>query len=288
MLRHTFIHIPGVGHKTERELWAKGVCTWEDAAGLIPGSSSTSSNLIYKLQRYIPQTFHAVQERDASFFQRLARFGESWRLFSEFAEDCVYLDIETTGLSATYDDITVVGTSDGKNFKAFVKGANLPDLGAELKKYSVAVTFNGSGFDLPFLRRSFSRSIPQAHIDLRWVAYKLGYRGGLKEIERHLGIKRPRRIANMDGFEAVLLWQRYCQGDRGALERPIDYNRSDVMNLKGMMDHCFNRLVDHQAKLFPKEARGFANDIHRHSEFTQHPQSPFGWLRKLGINLGKR
>lgn len=288
MLRHTFIHIPGVGHKTERELWAKGVCTWEDAAELVVGSSSASTNLIYKLQRHIPRTLRAVQERDPTFFQRLSRFGESWRLFSEFAEDCVYLDIETTGLSAAYDDVTLVGISNGKNFKAFIKGANLRDLASELKKYSVVVTFNGSGFDLPFLRRSFSRSIPQAHIDLRWVAYKLGYTGGLKEIERRLGIKRPRRLANMDGFEAVILWQRYCHGDRGALEQLIDYNRSDVMNLKGMMDHCFNRLVDRHAKLFPKEARGFTNDIQRHPEFTQYPRSPFGWLRKLGIILGKR
>ena len=253
MLRHTFLHLPGVGHTTERKLWADGVCTWDDAAQLIRCSLTTSRALTHKLQTYLPQTVRAVQERNTAFFGRLAGFGESWRLFSEFAGDCVYVDIETTGLSAAYDDITVVGTSDGKNFKVFVKGDNLRDLASELKKHSVAVTFNGSGFDLPFLRKSFAKSIPLVQIDLRWVAYKLGYRGGLKEIERKLGIKRPKRIADMDGFDAISLWQQYRRGDKHALERLIEYNRSDVMNLKGMMQHCYDRLLDQHSKLFRRK-----------------------------------
>ncbi|MGO9438231.1 MAG: ribonuclease H-like domain-containing protein [Terracidiphilus sp.] len=220
---------------------------------MIRGSSITSRALTHRLQTYLPQTLRAIQDGNAAFFKRLGGFGESWRLFSEFAGDCVYVDIETTGLSAAYDDITVVGTSDGKNFKVFVKGDNLRDLASELNKHSVAVTFNGSGFDLPFLRKSFARSIPLVHIDLRWVAYKLGYRGGLKEIERKLGIKRPKRIADMDGFEAIILWQQYRRGDKHALERLIEYNRSDVMNLKGMMQHCYDRLLDQHSKLFRRK-----------------------------------
>jgi uncharacterized protein len=250
MLRHTFIHVPGVGFATERNLWANDVCTWDDAAQSIRRSSMTGSAVMHKLQTYLPLAVRAVRDRNAAFFERLAGFGESWRLFSEFAEDCVYLDIETTGLSASYDDITVVGTSDGKKFKVFVKGHNLHTLSSELSKYSVVVTFNGSGFDLPFLRRSFAKSIPPAHIDLRWVAYKLGYRGGLKEIEHNLGIKRPKTIADMDGLDAVILWQQYRSGNKHALERLIEYNRSDVMNLAGMMQHCYDRLLVRHSRLF--------------------------------------
>jgi hypothetical protein len=91
----------------------------------------------------------------------------------------------------------------------------------------------------------------------------------------------------MDGFEAVVLWQRYCRGDKGSLERLIDYNRSDVMNLKWMMDHCYNRLLDHHAKLFPKNVRGVANSAYKPPEPTRHSSLPLGWLRKLGIKLGK-
>jgi hypothetical protein len=31
MLEQTFIHIPGVGKLTERELWADGIRCWDDA-----------------------------------------------------------------------------------------------------------------------------------------------------------------------------------------------------------------------------------------------------------------
>jgi len=31
MLRHTFIHLPGVGPRTEELLWQEGISTWEEA-----------------------------------------------------------------------------------------------------------------------------------------------------------------------------------------------------------------------------------------------------------------
>ena len=30
MLTHTFIHIPGIGLRTERQLWRQGILTWHD------------------------------------------------------------------------------------------------------------------------------------------------------------------------------------------------------------------------------------------------------------------
>ena len=52
-------------------------------------------------------------ERDAAFFARLSSLGETWRLFPEFAGECVFLDIETTGLSTVFDTVTMVGLFDG-------------------------------------------------------------------------------------------------------------------------------------------------------------------------------
>jgi hypothetical protein len=54
-------------------------------------------------------------------------------------------------------------------------------------------------------------------------------RGGLKRIEASLGI--PRRLRGIGGYDAMVLWQRWEEGDEGALATLLDYNRDDVVNL---------------------------------------------------------
>jgi len=44
----------------------------------------------------------------------------------------------------------------------------------------------------------------------------------------------------MDGYMAVLLWQRYQRGDRTALDLLLKYNREDVVNLEVLMDRAFH------------------------------------------------
>lgn len=108
MLEHTFPHIPGIGKTTEQGLWGRGVCTWADADGVGPGARTIRPRVLGQLRSYLPASRRALQEKNAGFFARLCSLGEAWRLFSRFAQDCVYLDIETTGLSPGYDDITLV------------------------------------------------------------------------------------------------------------------------------------------------------------------------------------
>jgi uncharacterized protein YprB with RNaseH-like and TPR domain len=43
----------------------------------------------------------------------------------------------------------------------------------------------------------------------------------------------------MDGYAAVLLWERYGRGDRTALDLLLEYNRQDVVNLEVLMEHAF-------------------------------------------------
>src|SRR5260370_8600169 len=99
--------------------------------------------------------------------------GEAWRVFPEFVDQCVYLDIETTGLSSVFDTITTVGLYDGRKYKVFVEGDNLQDLPAHLRDYSGVVTFNGAGFDLRFLSLAFPNlALPPLHTDLRCIPRK--------------------------------------------------------------------------------------------------------------------
>src|SRR5208337_4088429 len=153
-------------------------------------------------------------------------------------------DIETTGLSPVFDTVTMVGLFDGRRYEVFIDGQNLQDFPDRLKKYSVVVTFNGSGFDLRFLKLAFKNlELPPIHIDLRWVTRRLGYRGGLKAIEREFGICRDQTVEDVDGFEATVLWSRHLRGDRSALRQLVTYNTEDVVHLKAIMEIAYDRLA---------------------------------------------
>ena len=237
MLHQTFIHIPGIGKHTEQDLWEHGIQSWDDADRFEKRFGFAGARLQSKLDEYIPLSRSAIKNRDAAFFQRLTALGEAWRVFPEFSDECVYLDIESTGLSTVFDSVTVVGLYDGKMYYASTQGDNLDEVQRALQRYSVVVTFNGSGFDLRFLKNTFPELVlPPIHIDLRWISRRLGYSGGLKELERSLGIARKSEVAEMDGFEATVLWAKYLRGDRAALESLIEYNTEDVVHLKAIME----------------------------------------------------
>src|SRR5437588_7890305 len=113
MLERTFVHIPGIGPRTERSLWKRGIRNWEDVEQeCFP--EVVRAALRRKLQEYIPKSREAFKRKDAAFFERLSVIGEAWRIFPEFSDECVYLDIETTGLSTVFDTVTMVGLYDGR------------------------------------------------------------------------------------------------------------------------------------------------------------------------------
>ena len=131
---------------------------------------------------------------------------------------------------------------------SIVQNDNLDELQDQLSKYSVVVTFNGSGFDLRFLRSAFPGiTLPPVHIDLRWVSRRLGFRGGLKEVEKALGIRRKASIADVTGYEATVLWAQYLRGEKAALDKLIEYNTADVVHLKAMMEICYDQLSQQTA-----------------------------------------
>ncbi len=251
MLEHTFVHIPGIGKATEQGLWQQGVHTWADADGLESSSRRVRPRALVQLRRYLPESRRALEAKDARFFSRLCGLGEAWRVYSRFAQDCVYLDIETTGLSPGDDEITMVGVYDGEDYTVFIAGDNLDALPEYLHRFRLISTFNGAGFDLRFLRARFPHlPLPPIHIDLRRVTRKLGLTGGLKAIEASLGLERDAAVRDLSGFDAVILWRRYLRGDRRALDLLVEYNRADVVHLKTMMEVCYNRLASEIRMLF--------------------------------------
>jgi uncharacterized protein len=244
MLEHTFVHIPGIGSKTERGLWERGIETWNDVDGLAANPRDLRPRVRAQLAQCIPASRRALAERNAGFFARLCQIGEAWRLFGTFAQDCVYLDIETTGLSLDHDQITLVGLFDGEAYTVLLAGDNLHTLPGRLRPFSLVCTFNGAGFDLRFLQRAFPQLVlPPIHIDLRWATRRLGFAGGLKVIESALGLTRAPAVQDLTGFDAVLLWRRYLRGDRQALDLLIQYNAEDVRHLQTIMHTAYAALA---------------------------------------------
>ena len=233
MLRHTFLHVPGIGIKTEERLWQEGVLTWEDFFRH-PQAASISGPLFSPTCRFLEDSLKNLS--DVFFFAKRLPHSEHWRLWPQFSSRTAYLDIETTGLGPAQDHLTVIGIYDGQRVQSFVWGKNLGDFRREITRYDLLVTYNGSQFDLPFLRACFPRlSLPHAHIDLRFFLKGLGYTGGLKRIEERFGLRRPSDLAGLDGYAAVRLWQAYRCGDTSALETLLRYNAEDIINLKTLL-----------------------------------------------------
>jgi uncharacterized protein YprB with RNaseH-like and TPR domain len=104
------------------------------------------------------------------------------------------------------------------------------------------VTFTGKRFDVPFLEESLGVEFALPHVDLMYPCRRLDLTGGLKEIERAVGIDRDR--PDLSGRDAVRLWHEYERGDDGALETLVSYNRDDTANMERLLDIVADRLHD--------------------------------------------
>lgn len=134
---------------------------------------------------------------------------------------------------------------DGSEYRCLVQGEDLESFRDLITHYSMIVTFFGSGFDLPVLQKRFrGLEFDQIHLDLCPTLRDIGYRGGLKKIEKEFGIERSEETQGLTGLDAVYLWRRHRYGSSEALERLIAYNREDVVNMKTIADQAFPALVD--------------------------------------------
>ncbi len=234
MLRNTFQHIPGFGQKRERALWRRGIQTWDDFLA-DPSRGNLPPALCREAHAFLRLGEEALRQGNIYFFAQFLPSREHWRLYADFRKVTAYLDIETGIVRGGRQEITVIGLFDGEHYMPFIHGHNLHRVEAHLRRYDLLVTFNGKVFDVPVIQRDLGIPIYQSQIDLKPFLQGLGYRGGLKRIEREFGIIREDAIAGLTGYDAVLLWERYRRGEPGALERLIAYNRADVVTLETLL-----------------------------------------------------
>ncbi|HUL38686.1 MAG TPA: ribonuclease H-like domain-containing protein [Methanomassiliicoccales archaeon] len=245
MIRRTFLILPTVGEKTERELWGKGISHWEDFKdrSTLRGFSKARK---YRLDGLLDDAEGFLGRKETGYFHRLLPASEHWRLFGEAKEDAAYLDIETDGLGEDAV-VTVVGVHRQDRDITLVRGIDLDakSLKAALQGCKILVTFNGSSFDLPMLERGFPFVVPRVpHFDLRHGCARIGLKGGLKSIERQLGMARPTEVEYVTGEEAVYLWRLWeRKGKENALKLLKQYNREDTKNLVPIAEMAYYDLV---------------------------------------------
>ncbi len=185
-----------------------------------------------------------LNNKNPLFFAQALDSDLYWRLFPDFRDTIAYVDIETTGLSKDYNEITTIALYDGKDVHTYVNGKNLMQFKTDIQKYKMIVTYNGRAFDVPFIERFFSIKLDHAHIDLRYLLQRLGQTGGLKAIEQRLGIDRG-ALRSVDGFFAVTLWHEYKRKQNiKALETLLAYNCADVVNLEHLLIYVFNKNLE--------------------------------------------
>ena len=167
---------------------------------------------------------------------------EKWQVYFYFPSHILFVDIETEGLSKEKNDITLIGIYKEGKYYPFIKNLNLDKALKFLAYTPIWITFGGENFDVPFIKKTFPQlKTPLIHIDLFFLAKEVGLRGGLKKIEKMLGIVR--KTEGLNGYDAVKLWKKWVEEkDKNALKKLIIYNKEDVVNLKKIMDYVIIKL----------------------------------------------
>lgn len=234
MIKNSFIFLEKVGKRKEKSIWSQGIKDW--SSFLVNDVKGISREKKGYYNRKIKEAQQALYSDNPSYFIRKLPKVEMWRLYNYFKEDCCFLDIEID----TYGEVILVGVSNYYDTNFFVKGVNLEKdlIEKELLKYKLLITFNGSSFDLPKLKK-LGVEFNLAHIDLKPLCVNLGLKGGLKEVEKVLDLKRPSHLRG----NPIDLWKAFhASGDREYLDLLIEYNREDCENLKGVMEFVYKKL----------------------------------------------
>lgn len=173
-------------------------------------------------------------------------------LQSIFTEDAIFFDIETTGFSPANTQLYLIGCARREQQKLIIDqyfAENKPDEETILlhflkllEQYQTIITFNGIGFDIPYIKAKCDhyhlteQFAQKDYIDLFKIVSSLKFLLKLpnykqKTIETFLGVQRN---DTFDGGELINVYQEY-------VKRPSEYqmfflkqhNYEDVL---GMLD----------------------------------------------------
>jgi hypothetical protein len=177
---------------------------------------------------------------------------------ASFAGDTCFFDIETTGLSpSTY--VFLCGMMYAREGRFHIEQAFARDYSEEagmlryvretLGRFRLIVTYNGTTFDLPFIKARMAVARidydgPRGHVDLLPPA-RQRYKGVLPDcrletIERHMrGVSRE---GDIPGSEIPDAYHEFVRtGDARKIVRILHHNRMDLLAMVGLFDSLVTR-----------------------------------------------
>jgi len=236
-IENSFIPATGVGETTERRLWAAGATDWDCFESSLVGDRTAEN-----IESFIETARKRLAADETAFFDRVFPSSERWRLYENFRKNACFFDIETTGLKPERSVVTTVSYHQAGETTTLVRGDDLTaeNIQAMVDDASLLVSFNGIRFDQPFLETKFNATVEVPHLDLMYPCKTVGLTGGLKQIERDIGLERDR--PDISGRDAVRLWQQHEAGVDGALDTLVSYNREDAVNLQTLADRVTGQL----------------------------------------------
>lgn len=159
-----------------------------------------------------------------------------------------YLKIETSGLSREIDSIVAI--SIAKKNSEILESFYIENLKDERKLLEEAlpilsekelVTYSGKSFDLPFIREKvkfyFNKDLDFNLIDLQEITKKYNFIFNLEShsnrvlIDKFIGQENLREQKEYEGIKIKTLFKKYLEGEKGAIDKILDYNFISLKNL---------------------------------------------------------
>ena len=210
-------------------------------------------------QRHGDRDLGRVLARDSSHAALLAVDSD----FTAFqAQNALYLDLETTGLSTSMGTLAfLIGAAHFRGDQLTLEqwllrdpdeeASALTELATRMAEADALVTFNGRSFDLPFIRARFSAlrlpdpssNIP-LHLDLLHASRRaLGHslpNCRLGTLESHcLGVHR---VGDVPSAQIPKRYWGYLHGGSAAdLVPVVEHNRIDILSMITLLDALLER-----------------------------------------------
>lgn len=167
--------------------------------------------------------------------------------------NCIFLDIETTGISSEQNKVILAGILENKGSSFVIRQyfaekkeeeKEILELIIEvLSKAHIIINYNATSFDIPFLNRRFQKNnIPfsigsYCSFDLHKIIKKYGFITlpdyKLKTIEKYMGIERTDTIS---GQESIDIYNEYIKNKDTVLkEKILAHNFEDVYFLTKLL-----------------------------------------------------
>lgn len=234
MLTNSFCFLPGIGKKKEEALWQLGILTWEQ---FLQTKDIQGIPQKQKYDHLLQEAKQKIREDDSGYFAQHFPPGEIWRLYSLFKDDVLFLDIEADSKGPI-----VIGMYDKEKTMVMVRGVNMEKeiLFSAFAGKRLLVSFNGKSCDVPRINAYFNIILPSLpHIDLRHLCPRMGLKGGLKKVEKEVGIQREFYGSPTAAWKAF-----FASGDREYLDLIIKYNEEDIVHLYPLMEYMYYHLYD--------------------------------------------